>query len=438
MKKFITRLKNIGPGALVAAAFIGPGTVTSCSKSGASYGYVLLWAMLLSVISVIIMQSMAARLGIVSKMGLGEALRAKFTGKAARIVLAVLVIAAVFIGNIAYETGNITGSVLGAQTAITGLDNQTGKIILALAIGIIAFILLISGSYKYIEKFLTALVVLMGVLFFVTAIAAKPDWLEVLKGIFCFKVPDVGEGNSTWMTIAALMGTTVVPYNIYLHASSSAKKWGESKDEKAEKSEEDPVKEGLANSRFDSVLSIGLGGLISMAIIICAGAAKESLGDSFAINSGADMANSLKPLLGNWATVLFGIGLFAAGISSAITAPLAAAFASTGILGWSDDLKDKKFRIFWIIVLVIGVTLACTLGASPTEIILFAQAANAFLLPVTGILLLIVANDKKIMKEHTNKLWFNILVVLVIGLFIFIAVRNMSAFIDGFKALING
>lgn len=434
MKKFITRLKNVGPGALVAAAFIGPGTVTSCSKSGASYGYVLLWAMLLSVISVIIMQSMAARLGIVSKMGLGEALRAKFTGKAARIILAVLVIAAVFIGNIAYETGNITGSVLGAQTAVPGLNNNTGKIVLALTIGVIAFALLLSGSYKYIEKFLTALVVLMGVLFFVTAIAAKPDWIEVLKGIFCFKVPDVGEGNSTWMTIAALMGTTVVPYNIYLHASSAAKKWGGKKEE----NEADAVKEGLADSRFDSVLSIGLGGLISMAIIICAGAAKESLGDSFAINSGADMANSLKPLLGNWATVLFGIGLFAAGISSAITAPLAAAFASTGILGWSDDLKNRKFRAFWIIVLAIGVTLACTLGASPTEIILFAQAANAFLLPVTGILLLIVANDRKIMKEQTNKLWFNILVVLVIGLFIFIAVRNMSAFIDGFKALING
>ena len=434
MKKFITRLKNVGPGALVAAAFIGPGTVTSCSKSGASYGYVLLWAMLLSVISVIIMQSMAARLGIVSKMGLGEALRAKFTGKAARIILAVLVIAAVFIGNIAYETGNITGSVLGAQTAVPGLNTNTGKIVLALVIGLIAFALLLSGSYKYIEKFLTALVVLMGVLFFVTAIAAKPDWIEVLKGIFCFKVPDVGEGNSTWMTIAALMGTTVVPYNIYLHASSAAKKWGGKKEE----NEADAVKEGLADSRFDSVLSIGLGGLISMAIIICAGAAKESLGDSFAINSGADMANSLKPLLGNWATVLFGIGLFAAGISSAITAPLAAAFASTGILGWSDDLKNRKFRAFWIIVLAIGVTLACTLGASPTEIILFAQAANAFLLPVTGILLLIVANDRKIMKEQTNKLWFNILVVLVIGLFIFIAVRNMSAFIDGFKALING
>ncbi len=421
MEKFQTRLKNIGPGALVAAAIIGPGTVTSCSKSGASYGYTLLWAMLLSVISVIIMQSMAARRGIVSKRGLGQALRAKCPSGVSRILLAILVIAAVFVGNIAYETGNITGSVLGVQAAFPGLSGDTGKIILVLVIAIVAAVLLWSGSYVYIEKFLTALVVIMGIVFFVTAFAAKPDWGAVFSGLFGFKAPD--EENA-WMTVAALMGTTVVPYNIYLHASSASKKWGSDSD----------VSEGLANSRLDSIISIGLGGLISMAIIICAGATMNVTGTE--IGSGAEMAQSLEPLLGSWATVFFGIGLFAAGISSTITAPLAAAFASTGILGWDEDLKNGKFKIFWIIVVAFGLFASLFLGASPTEIILFAQAANTFLLPVTGILLLIVANDKKIMKEYANKMWFNILVVLVIGLFIVIAARNMNAFIDGFNKLI--
>lgn len=423
MEKFWKRLKNIGPGALVAAAFIGPGTVTSCSTSGAKYGYTLLWAMLLSVISVIIMQLMAARVGIVSKMGLGQALRAKFTGKTARILLAILVIAAVFIGNIAYETGNITGSVLGVQAAIPAAGGNTGRIILIVIITIIAAVLLWSGSYKYIEKFLTALVVIMGVIFLVTAFASSPDWLGVLKGMFGFEVP---KEEKAWMTIAALMGTTVVPYNIYLHASSAAKKW----------SEGDDVKEGLADSRLDAILSIGLGGLISMAIIVCASATINGTGVE--ISNGGDMALSLEPLLGSWATVFFGIGLFAAGISSAITAPLAAAFASTGILGWSEDLKDKKFRIFWGVVIAFGLFASIILGKSPTEIILFAQAANAFLLPVTGILLLIVANDKKIMKEYNNKVVFNIFAVLVIALFIFIAARNMTAFVQSFQALIKG
>ena len=421
MEKFKTRLKNIGPGALVAAAFIGPGTVTSCSKSGASYGYTLLWAMLLSVISVIIMQSMAARLGIVSKMGLGQALRTKFTSKVSRILLAVLVIAAVFVGNIAYETGNITGSVLGVQAAFPALSGDTGKIILVIVIAVVAAALLWSGSYVYIEKFLTALVVIMGVVFFVTAFAAKPDWGAVFTGLFGFRAP--AEDNA-WMTVAALMGTTVVPYNIYLHASSASKKWGEDTD----------VADGLANSRLDSIISIGLGGLISMAIIVCAGATMNVNGTE--IGSGAEMAQSLEPLLGSWATIFFGIGLFAAGISSTITAPLAAAFASTGILGWDEDLKSMRFKVFWIVVVAFGLFASLVLGASPTEIILFAQAANAFLLPITGILLLIVANDRKIMKEYANKLWFNILVVLVIGIFIVIAARNMNAFIDGFSKLI--
>lgn len=416
MKKFLKKLKNIGPGALVAAAFIGPGTVTSCSVSGASYGYTLLWAMLFSTISVIIMQEMAARLGIVKQIGLGEALRVKFTGKASRIILAVLVIAAVFIGNIAYETGNISGSILGLQTAFEPLNTNMGKIIIALVIAVIAFVLLFSGSYKYIENFLTALVVIMGVIFLVCAIAVGPDWLAVLKGLFR---PSAPEGGS-WMTIAALMGTTVVPYNIYLHASSAAKKW------------HDP-EEDISSARMDSILSIGLGGVISMCIIICAATTINATGGE--ITSGAEMAKSLEPLLGNWATAFFGIGLFAAGISSTITAPLAAAFASSGILGWGENMKKWKFKIFWIIVLAFGVIATCTIGASPTEIILFAQAANAILLPITGILLLIVCNDKKIMGNYKNKIWHNILAVIVLAVFVFIAARNMTAFVNSLMAM---
>ena len=417
MNKLATRIKNVGPGALVAAAFIGPGTVTSCSISGATAGYTLLWAMLLSVISVIIMQSMAARLGIVSGMGLGEALREKFTSQGARILISVLVIAAVFIGNIAYETGNLTGSILGIQAAFPAADNQTAKIVLALVLGVIAFALLFSGSYQRVENILTALVVLMGIIFLICAFAAGPDWGAVFAGLFGFKVPDGGD----WMTVAALMGTTVVPYNIYLHAASASTKWGKNADKE----------DALANSRFDSIISIGLGGIISMAIIVCAAATIHASGGS--ISSGADMAKALTPLLGSWATVIFGIGLFAAGITS-----IAAAFASSGILGWGEDMKQARFKVFWIIVLAFGIFATCTLGASPTQIILFAQAANAILLPVTGILLLIVANDANIMKEYKNKTWFNVLVVIVIAVFIFIAARNMNAFMSGLKKLISG
>lgn len=101
MNKFIERMKNIGPGALVAAAFIGPGTVTTCSKSGASSGYTLLWAMLFSTIATMIFQEMAARLGIATQKGLGENIREKVTNSLLRIIAVIIVITAIFIGNTA-------------------------------------------------------------------------------------------------------------------------------------------------------------------------------------------------------------------------------------------------------------------------------------------------------------------------------------------------
>jgi len=419
---FWQRLKQVGPGALVAAAFIGPGTVTTCATSGASYGYTLLWAMLLSVISVIIMQEMAARVGIASGMGLGQALRARFKSTWARVLIAILVIAAVFIGNVAYETGNITGTRMGVTAIFPALTEGPWPIIVAVVIVLIAFVLLFTGKNGLIEKILTALVVLMGVLFLICAIAAKPDWGGVLRGLFAFQAPDMERG---WFYIAGLMGTTVVPYNIYLHASSAAKKWHK---------EGDDPKESIKTSRMDSIISIGLGGIISMAIIVCASAA----GFETAPANGGEMAVMLKPILGEWATVLFGIGLFAAGATSTITAPLAAAYACSGILGWGEDLKKFRFKIFWIIVLAFGIGFTIALGSSPTEIILFAQAANAFLLPITGILLLVVANSKGIMGKYKNGWIANILGIIVVALFIFIAARNMTAFSESFMKLING
>ena len=417
---FWKRLKQVGPGAVVAAAFIGPGTVTTCTVSGASYGYTLLWALLFSTISVIVLQSMASKLGIVKQVGLGEALREKYTGKGARILLAILVIGAVFIGNVAYETGNISGGILGLQAIMP----DTSKIMWAIIVFAVAAGLLLSGKYEVVEKVLTALVVLMGILFLITAIAVKPNWGEVLKGLF---VPRVPQMNRAWFYVTGLIGTTVVPYNIYLHASSSAKKWGQEGDKD----------EALKTSLTDSILSIGLGGIISMCIVITAAVCYDGSGTA-AIASGKAMAEQLKPILGSWATVAFGIGLFAAGMSSAITAPLAAAFASSGILGWGEDMKKKRFIAIWAIVLLFGLVAVCTLGASPTEIILFAQAANAFLLPITAILLMIVCNDKKYMDGHGNGLVINILGVIVLALTLLIAFKNMTGFTESFMKLING
>ncbi len=160
--KFKERLKNIGPGALIAAGFIGPGTITTCTKSGASSGYTLLWAMLFSTIATIIFQEMAARLGIITQKGLGENIREKISSKTLKTIAVGIVIVAIFIGNIAYETGNLVGGSMGLSILIPQVPNT----IWAPLLGVVAFALLWSGNYKKIEKILIGLVLVMSVTFF--------------------------------------------------------------------------------------------------------------------------------------------------------------------------------------------------------------------------------------------------------------------------------
>ena len=258
----------------------------------------------------------------------------------------------------------------------------------------------------------------MSVVFLATAIASKPDWAAVIKGLF---TPSMGENNL--MTVVGLIGTTVVPYNLFLHASSSSERWTSGS------------KEDIANARFDSILSIGLGGLVSMAIIIAAGA--NLYGTDTAINNGADMALAVEPILGSWAKWFIAIGLLAAGFSSAITAPLAAAFATTGSLGMEKDMKSNKFRAIWLVVLIIGAVIAVVLGASPTELILVAQAANAIILPLIAFFVLYCVNSKS-MGEYKNGIISNILGVVIIVVCCFICYRNFSSFLTSLQALIAG
>ncbi|MRR21224.1 divalent metal cation transporter, partial [bacterium] len=132
---------RIGPGALVTAAFIGPGTITTCSLAGAGFGYALLWGMVFSVLATIILQEMAARLGIISRNGLGEALRVHFSRPLPRIITAVLVISAITIGNAAFQTGNLLGASIGLET-LFGSEKLTLRFWVAVNT-VAAFILLL-------------------------------------------------------------------------------------------------------------------------------------------------------------------------------------------------------------------------------------------------------------------------------------------------------
>lgn len=387
------RLKAIGPGAIVAAAFVGPGTVTTASVIGAEYAYVLVWTIVFSVVATIVLQEMSARLGLVSRAGLGEALRAEFDNPAAKTASVVLVVSAIGIGTAAFQTGNIVGGAAGLAT-ITGI----GASVWGPLIGVVAAALLWTGNYKLIERTFVGLVIVMGLAFVANAIMVRPD-LGALGGGF---VPTVPPGSA--YLIAGLIGTTVVGYNLFLHASTVQERWGGPED--------------LAECRTDTIASVIFGGAITLSIVITAAAvfpAGTEIGDV------GEMANQLEPVFGGFALSFFAIGLFAAGFTSAMSAPLAGAYATAGALGWDVDLKSTRFRAIWLTILGTG-TVFSGLGYDPVQVIVFAQVANGILLPILAVFLIYAMNNDALLGEHTNSTLQNVLggvvtlVVIGIGL----------------------
>lgn len=390
--------KYIGPGPIVAAAFIGPGTVTVCTLAGVNFGFDLLWAMGLSIIATIVLQEMAARIGLVTQKGLASVISETLQKGILRYFSIFLVMTAIVIGNASYEAGNISGGALGIELFVQAPFLSLGQLqvnILNLIIGSLALILLLTGSYKTISNYLTGLVILMSITFLGTAIWSKPDLQDLMHGFS----PKVNTENI--FTIVALIGTTVVPYNLFLHSSLVSQKW---------KSVQD-----LKYIRVDTMIAVVLGGLVSMAIIITAKA-----GSAIEVKSAVDLAIGLEPMMGKMAKYFMAFGLFAAGITSAITAPLAGSLVVAGSFGLSTDLKSLPMRVSIIGILGLGLVFS-SFGIKPIQLILFAQLANGVLLPLLSGYILWLVNKKSVMGENVNSLWMNVfgfgiwLITLVLG-----------------------
>lgn len=392
----VERLRSIGPGAMVAAAFIGPGTVTTASVTGADYGYALVWTLVFSIVATIVLQEMSARLGLVTGEGLGEALPEQFENDVPQWASVALIVAAIGVGTAAYEAGNILGGAAGLEV-LTGVSaNVWGPLM-----GLVAGALLWTGKYEYIEKTLVGLVGVMVAAFVLDAIIVGPDWRALAAGF----VPGIPEGSLYLVT--GLIGTTVVGYNLFLHASSVNDRWDGPAD--------------LPESRVDTVLSIAVGGVITIAIIVTAAAAFPR---GTELENVGRMGEQLEPLAGTYAKWLFSVGLFAAGFTSATTAPLAGAYATAGALGWEEDLTSTKFRAVWGTILGVGIVFS-GLGYSPVEVILLAQVANGILLPIVAVFLIYVMNDEDTLGEYTNGTLSNTLGALVTLVVVWLGVRTL-------------
>lgn len=389
-------LSKFGPGAIVAAAFIGPGTIGLCTKSGITYGYDLLWVMLIAIGGTYILQEITVRMTLATNQGIIQSIGRLVKTKPLKQLFFGAIFISILIGNTAFEAGNIAGGAIGVEL----LYEKTSQIndFIPLIIGIVASVILFIGNYKTIERFLIVLVMLMSISFLLTAIIT----LSQLSALFSGFIPSTPSGS--FYTIVGLIGTTIVPYNLFLHASSVREKWS-------------GVTE-IKTARKDAFIAILIGGLVSMSVIIAAAAAQ---GANF--DKPQDLAIALTPLFGESAKYFLGIGLLAAGLTSAITAPLAAAYVGSEVFGWKSGMKNPRFKIIWFFVLSVGVYFSST-GTKPLEIIQFAQFLNGILLPFIAIVLLWAINQRQLMGKFTNTGLQNIGAAIVILFALFISIKT--------------
>ena len=392
-----------GPGIMVSAAFIGPGTVTACTLAGANFGFALIWALVFATITTIILQSFAVRVALVSRLGLAEAMMQTVKSLVLRLLAAILIITALALGNAAYEAGNISGAVLGFE-ALNGGDTPIPKPITIFGVALLAGVLILYSKPRWIERILIAMVLLMSMAFLLTFILSRPGFTAIAGGL----IPRIPDGGL--LTTIALIGTTIVPYNLFLHAASVKERW---------KSDTD-----LEDAQTDSAISIGLGGLIS--ITIMATAAGAMFGSETEISSAVDMAKQLSPVFGQFASTTLGIGLFAAGLTSAITAPLATGYIVQEIFGTHVQNGSKlPFKIGAVVVILAGM-FAALQSYKPVEIIFVAQIANGLLLPIIALFLFRLANDKALLGKYTNSVTSNILGIAILLITSLLGIRLIA------------
>lgn len=394
------KMKSLGPGFLIVGSFIGPGTVTSSTKAGADYGLSLFWCAIFSVIAVMVMQGMAARLGIVTQMGLAENLVKDFEDRPLlRNLLCGLVAVAITIGGFAYMSGDLTGTAIGIS-ALTGVSTRIIAPIWGLCI---LLILSFAGdAVKYLEKLLGICVVIMAVVFLVTMIVVRPDVGDLLAGC----VPNIPQGGL--MTCLSLIGTTVVPYNMFLHAASAKRTW-HSTDE-------------LPLCRFGTNIPMIIGGIVTGAIMVTSATVMYGM----PVRNAMDMAVQLRPTLGVWAEPFMAIGLVAAGVSSAVCTPMGVSYVLAGLFKWKTDRSDKRYTITNFLVLITGIVVA-GMGFNPIALIMAAQMVNGIVLPVVVGVTIYLTCRHGIMGQFVNS---KLETVLGVGIFGISLVLGLSSVVS--------
>jgi Mn2+/Fe2+ NRAMP family transporter len=389
------KFKNFGPGALVTAAFIGPGTVTTCINAGFNSGFSLMWALIFAIIATITLQEMVLRITLHSGNSVDQELANLFENKVWSIVLKGFIFLAIIGGNSAYQAGNLTGAVIGVE--ILDIVSADFRNYILIIIFFIALFLVLQKNQKSIKNTLGALVIVMSLAFIFALLSSQVDVIALLKGLF---IPTI-EHKEEWFTVMSLVGTTVVPYNIFLYSFMVRDHFA--------------GKQDLMKARKDLYINVILGGLISLCIVaVAAGVEGQKLANI------TDLAAALEPTYGVWSKWMLGFGFFAAGLTSAVTAPLAAGLVAQSVI--SDKFK-YKFEIIAILVLCIGFYFAY-MSTKPVSLIISAQYFNGLLLPLCT-LLLVYMSFRKLFETYKINNFMGIMAIFVLLVTLVLGVKSL-------------
>jgi Mn2+/Fe2+ NRAMP family transporter len=388
----------VGPGFITANVDNDSGGIFTYSAAGAQFGYTLLWTMIPITIALIVVQEMCARMGAVTGKGLSDLIREEFGLRITFLMMLGILITN--FGNVVTEFIGIVGSM-----GLFGVSKYISVPICAVIVWLIA----VKGQYKSVEKvFLAASFFYFTYIF--AGVLSKPAWIEAMKATI--KPPPLAalsQGPYLYMVIG-VVGTTIAPWMQFYLQSSIVEKG--------------VTRRQYKTSRLDVIVGCIFTDIVAWFIIVAC-AATLYLHGIRDIRDAADAAQALRPLAGDWAYILFALGLFNASLFAASILPLSTAYTVCEGLGFESGV-ERKFSeapaFYWLYtaLIVAGGAVVLIPGLPLIKVAVFSQVVNGAVLPFVLIFMLLLINKKELMGEFVNKRTFNIIAwattVIMIGL----------------------
>jgi NRAMP (natural resistance-associated macrophage protein)-like metal ion transporter len=399
--KLLFILSIVGPGLITVNAGNDAGGIATYATVGASYGYKMLWGLLLITFSLAVIQEMNARMAVVTGKGLSALIRESFGVRWSLIAMGVLLIA-----NLGVCVGDFAG--IAASLELFGISRYITVPIMAFLI----WFIITKGSYKNTEKIFLAFTFVFFT-YIITCLKVNPNWGEVLRATV---TPSLDFNKGYIITFIGMIGTTITPYmQFYLQSSI--------------------VDKGLSIKNYkyvklDVYLGALWGNLIAFFIIVCTAVTLFKAG--IKIDSAAQAALALKPLAGNYATILFAAGLFGASVLAAMIIPLSTTYAICEAFGFESGLdnsysKAKTFYNIFTFMIIFSAGLVLIPNLSLVGIMLVTQQIAGMLCPVILIFMVLLTNNRIIMKEYINNRLQNIIICITV---LFIVTLSLILFIS--------